>query len=111
MTRRGKMSTWDNTWANVSEARFGEDGLMIVRLYRNRADVDVLYGTRDPTAHREVRRGVNLAKSDEIQGLVAQGRTFQEALEIARDVAKKLIEAGASSAAPCRLPQRPLTIP
>ncbi len=33
-----------------------------------------------------------MATSDEIQGLVAQGRTIQETVEIARDVAKKLIE-------------------
>jgi predicted RNase H-like HicB family nuclease len=37
--------------------------------------------------------GVYLATSDDIQGLVAQGRTVQETIEIARDVAKKLIEA------------------
>jgi predicted RNase H-like HicB family nuclease len=37
--------------------------------------------------------GMYLATSDEIQGLVAQGRTIQETLEIARDVARKLIEA------------------
>ncbi len=37
--------------------------------------------------------GVYLATSDDVQGLVAQGRTIQETLEIARDVAKKLIEA------------------
>ena len=37
--------------------------------------------------------GVFLATSDEVPGLVAQGRTVAEALEIARDVAKKLIEA------------------
>jgi predicted RNase H-like HicB family nuclease len=37
--------------------------------------------------------GVYLAISDEVQGLVAQGRTIQETIEIARDVAKKLIEA------------------
>jgi predicted RNase H-like HicB family nuclease len=36
---------------------------------------------------------VYLATSDEMQGLVAQGRTIQETIEIARDVAKKLIEA------------------
>lgn len=36
--------------------------------------------------------GVYLATSDEIQGLVAQGRTVAETLEIARDVARKLIE-------------------
>ncbi len=37
--------------------------------------------------------GVYLATSEEVQGLLAQGRTIQETLEIARDVAKKLIEA------------------
>ena len=37
--------------------------------------------------------GVYLATSDEVQGLVAQGRTIQETIEFARDVAKKLIEA------------------
>lgn len=36
--------------------------------------------------------GVYLATSDEVQGLIAQGRTIQETIEIARDVAKKLIE-------------------
>lgn len=36
--------------------------------------------------------GVYLATSDEIQGLVAQGRTVSETIEIARDVAKKLLE-------------------
>ena len=37
--------------------------------------------------------GVYLATSDELPGLLAQGRTIQETLEIARDVAKKLLEA------------------
>ncbi len=37
--------------------------------------------------------GVYLATSEDIPGLVAQGRTATEALEIARDVARKLIEA------------------
>jgi predicted RNase H-like HicB family nuclease len=37
--------------------------------------------------------GIYLATSDEVQGLIAQGRTIQETLEIARDVAKKLLEA------------------
>lgn len=37
--------------------------------------------------------GLYLATSDEVQGLIAQGRTINETLEIARDVAKKLIEA------------------
>lgn len=39
--------------------------------------------------------GVFLATSDEVQGLIAQGRTIQETLEIARDVAKRLLEAQA----------------
>jgi predicted RNase H-like HicB family nuclease len=43
--------------------------------------------------------GVYLATSDEVQGLVAQGRTIQETIEIARDVAKKLIEAQSGSTA------------
>jgi predicted RNase H-like HicB family nuclease len=37
--------------------------------------------------------GVYLATSESVQGLVAQGRTVTETLEIARDVARKLIEA------------------
>ena len=37
--------------------------------------------------------GVYLATSEDVQGLVAQGRTVTETLEIARDVARKLIEA------------------
>ena len=37
--------------------------------------------------------GYYLATSDTIQGLVAQGRTVNETIEIARDIAKKLLEA------------------
>lgn len=36
--------------------------------------------------------GVYLATSDDVPGLVAQGRTVSETLEIARDVARRLIE-------------------
>jgi predicted RNase H-like HicB family nuclease len=36
--------------------------------------------------------GVYLATSDNLQGLVAQGRTIAETMEIAQDVARKLIE-------------------
>lgn len=36
--------------------------------------------------------GLYLATSDDLQGLVAQGRTVAETIEIARDVARKLIE-------------------
>lgn len=41
--------------------------------------------------------GVYLATSDDVQGLIAQGRTIQETIEIARDVARRLIESQASS--------------
>ena len=36
--------------------------------------------------------GVYLATSDDIQGLVAQGQTIKETLEIARDITIKLLE-------------------
>ena len=36
--------------------------------------------------------GYYLATSEDLPGLVAQGRTINETLEIARDVARKLIE-------------------
>ena len=37
--------------------------------------------------------GLYLATSEDIQGLIAQGRTIAETIEIARDVTKKLFEA------------------
>ena len=40
-----------------------------------------------------LEEGVFLATSEQMPGLVAQGRTVAEALEIARDVARRLIEA------------------
>lgn len=48
------------------------------------------------TLHIErLPEGVFLATSDSLPGLVAQGRTLTETLEIARDVARKLLEAHA----------------
>lgn len=41
----------------------------------------------------ELPDGLFLATSDELQGLVAQERTVAEALDVAHDVARKLIEA------------------
>ena len=41
----------------------------------------------------ELPEGLSLATSDELPGLIAQGRTVAEALDIARDVARKPIEA------------------
>jgi predicted RNase H-like HicB family nuclease len=37
--------------------------------------------------------GFYLATSDNVQGLVAQGRTISETIELAKDIAKKLLEA------------------
>ncbi len=36
--------------------------------------------------------GVYLATSDDLPGLIAQGRTVAETMEIAQDVARKLVE-------------------
>ena len=41
----------------------------------------------------ELPEGLYLATSEELAGLAARGRTVGEALDIARDVARKLIEA------------------
>jgi predicted RNase H-like HicB family nuclease len=49
--------------------------------------------------------GVYLATSDDVQGLIAQGRTIQETIEIARDVAKKLVEAQAERDGLAALPE------
>jgi len=50
---------------------------------------------------KKLPEGLYLATSDELQGLVAQGRTVAETLEIARDIAIKLMEAQYSD---CKLP-------
>jgi antitoxin HicB len=39
-----------------------------------------------------LEEGGYLATSEDLQGLIAQGRTIAETLEIAQDVARKLIE-------------------
>lgn len=36
--------------------------------------------------------GVFLATSKQVQGLVAQGRTINETIEIAKDVARRILE-------------------
>ena len=57
---------------------------------------DGAYGPRMEKLFRmhieRLPEGMFLATSDEIQGLVAQGRTVNETVEIARDVARRLIE-------------------
>jgi predicted RNase H-like HicB family nuclease len=46
-----------------------------------------------PITIEELPEGLFLATSDELPGLIAQGRTVAETLDIARDVARKLIQA------------------
>lgn len=41
---------------------------------------------------KKLPEGCYLATSEQVQGLVAQGRTVVETLDIARDVARKLLE-------------------
>ncbi|WP_245940133.1 type II toxin-antitoxin system HicB family antitoxin [Stenomitos frigidus] len=56
------------------------------------------------TLHIEkLSEGLYLATSDDIPGLVAQGRTIEETLEIARDIAKKLLEARQERQTPIHL--------
>ena len=55
-----------------------------------------------------LNEGGFLATSDDIQGLGAQGRTVQETLDIAKDVARRLLEAQEESLvndAPGRCPE------
>jgi predicted RNase H-like HicB family nuclease len=53
---------------------------------------------------QQLPEGLYLATSDELPGLVAQGRTVAETLEIARDVARRLIEARREREEDPRLP-------
>lgn len=62
------------------------------------------HGTFAEAARRKLPEGAYLATSEEIQGLVTQGRTITETLEIARDVAKKILESRAARAEPSQLP-------
>jgi hypothetical protein len=54
--------------------------------------VDIVERERVVRLHiTHLPEGVYLATSEDVQGLVAQGRTVAETVEIARDVANKLI--------------------
>ncbi len=53
-----------------------------------------------PIKVEELEEGGYLATSDVLQGLVAQGRTIAETMEIAQDVARKIIESCIEHGAP-----------
>ena len=53
---------------------------------------NICHGTHAAIHIERLPEGMYLATSSDIQGLIAQGYTIQETIEIARDVAKKLLE-------------------
>ena len=57
----------------------------------------------------ELEEGGYLATSDTLQGLVAQGRTIAETMEIAQDIARKLIESYIEHGDPLPLEIEPFT--
>lgn len=58
------------------------------------------------TLHIEaLTEGGYVATSDDVQGLVAQGRTVQETIDIAKDVARRLLEAQAERQGLAALPE------
>ena len=84
--------------------------LVVIYSFPNTARVDSIQGLRDTNplivieselrmekiVHLHIEKlpeGMYLATSDEVPGLIAQGRTIQETVEIAHDVATKLLEA------------------
>ncbi len=54
---------------------------------------------------KKLPEGVCLATSNDMPGLIAQGRTVAETLKIARDLAKKLIESQIEKQKPLALTQ------
>jgi predicted RNase H-like HicB family nuclease len=57
----------------------------------------------------ELEEGGYLATSNTLQGLVAQGRTIAETMEIAQDIARKLIESYNEHGDPLPLEIEPFT--
>ena len=57
----------------------------------------------------KLEEGGYLATSDTLQGLVAQGRTIAETMEIAQDIARKLIESYIEHGDPLPLEIEPST--
>src|ERR1700684_2666906 len=90
---------WRVTPSGRSRGRWSRRGCAHSRLvsFRRNARLTLVQSVRMELAIRvqveELPEGLFLATSDELEGLVAQGRTVAETLEIARDVARKLLEA------------------
>ena len=75
----------------------GQYSILYTSLTKDAALAEITYywSQLDPVPSKKLPEGVYLATSDDVPGLVAQGRTITETLEIARDVAKKLLNAQA----------------
>ena len=73
-------------WQGYFSGRTFSDSADLAREDRSRERIINIHLERLP-------EGYYLATSDEMQGLVAQGRTITETMEIARDVARRLLEA------------------
>ena len=56
-----------------------------------------------------VENGQFLGESDDIPGLIAQGRTVSETVEIAQDVARKLIDSYLEHGDPIPLSLKPIS--
>jgi predicted RNase H-like HicB family nuclease len=69
-------------------ARAALCSLLHLRPCQNRKHVELAIGVQI----EELADGLFLATSDELPGLLAQGRTVAETLEIVRDVARTLVE-------------------
>ena len=88
--------------ALIERATQETDGTQAARVVAKKGDLM----ERIVNLHIEkLPEGFYLATSDEVQGLIAQGRKIQETIEIAQDVAKRLIEAQETRHLEHRLPQ------
>ena len=68
----------------------------VIKYSLNQSELPQTGITMEQIAHIRIKKlpeGVYLATSEDIPGLIAQGRTVSETVEIARDVARKLIKA------------------
>jgi len=85
--RHVELTSYDTAWSRAFLAR-------LIDTSRKRCYAFYGMGVAIQVQIEELPEGLFLATSDELQGLVAQGRTAAEALEIARDVARSLLEVG-----------------
>jgi predicted RNase H-like HicB family nuclease len=84
--------------AEVRDAFLGEGGFAWLRRGEKRLPLtdreDMMKGMEISIRVKVVKlpEGLYLGTSEDVEGLVAQGRTVAETLEIARDLAKKILE-------------------